>query len=252
MAALHKFFYPVCLLFGALASANAQAAELTVQIGAFGDRPNPAFAERAAEYGELLVLRGDDGITRVSIGRYNNKVAAREALQRLQIAGYTDAYIANVRGRGTDMASDIATPTTGLPAAPAVRIPQTATRSATPPASSPAVSSDGPNPRLATTPKGRPIVAPKQPATDTDSGVTQAGRFRLRTHDTQSGKTSDVKLANSRPSGTAPTTNDVVVTGLGVNEIPQHLREKLVYLDGVPHIKDGDRFIPLTDAVDNE
>jgi len=217
-------------LVGLFGSLSAHAVELTVQIGAFGDRPNPTFAEQAAQYGELLVVRGTDGITRVSIGRYANKAAAREALQRLQISGYPDAYIANVSGRGTAIA------TFDQPA-PSVQPTQTANLDRTP--------------SVATTPEGRPIVAPKRPAADADAGITQAGRFRLRTHDTQSGRTSDVELADSALPPGSPTSG-AVIAGLGANEIPQHLRDKLVYLDGVPHIKEGERFIPLTDVIDGK
>ncbi len=229
MAALHKYRYPVLFsLVGLLGSVSAHAVELTVQIGAFGDRPKAAFAEQAAQHGELLVLRGDDGITRVSVGRYDNKAAAREALQRLQIAGYPDAYIANINGRGTAIAApDLAG------SAPGASSTQTASLQRAS--------------RVPTTPEGRPIVAPKR--TDADGSTSQAGRFRLRTHDTQSGQTSDVQLADSPVS---PSGNSTVVAGLGANDIPRHLREKLVYLDGVPHIKEGEDFIPLTDAIDGE
>lgn len=237
MAAPKKHRYPVTsflgiflgIFLGLFASGSAYAMELTVQIGAFGDRPKPAFAEQAAQYGELLVLRGDDGITRVSIGRYDNKAAARAALQQLQIAGYPDAYIANVTGRGTEVAvsgSELPVTFNGSPT-------QTAEAE--------------PAPRIATTPEGRPIVTPKQ--ADAEGEVAQAGRFRLRTHDTQSGETSDVRLVNN---SVPPSASGAVVTGLGANEIPQHLRDKLVYLDGVPHIKDGESFIPLNDAVDGK
>ena len=75
----------------------------------------------------------------------------------------------------------------------------------------------------------------------------------MRTHDTQSGKTSDVRLATEGEATVSSSrSNEPVIAGLGVNEIPQHLRDKLVYLDGVPHIKDGDQFIPLNDAVDGK
>ncbi len=245
MAALLKNRFPIpswpnLTLFGVLSltSLTAIGAELTVQIGAFGDRPNTRFAEEAAEYGELLVLRGDDGITRVSIGRYDTKSAAREALQRLQIAGYTDAYISNVRGRDSQMSA----PAAGLPAAPTVNIPQAEPSSI----SSREATTDRPFP---TTPEGRPVVAPKQPTGATEASTTQAGRFRLRTHDTKSGQTSDVRLTdtNTTSGGIEP-----VITGLGANDVPQHLRDKLVYLDGVPHIKDGEQFVPLNDAIDGK
>jgi hypothetical protein len=31
--------------------------------------------------------------------------------------------------------------------------------------------------------------------------------------------------------------------------VPAHLRNRLVYVDGAPHIKDGERFIPLAEAL---
>ena len=258
MAFLHRtFWHAATLLLAICASSTAWAAEYTVQIGAFAERPNPAFAERAAQYGELLVLRGADGITRVSIGRFSNRSAAREALAELQNQGYPDAYVASVRGRG--VATAPAQPT--APVAPAqsqpAREPAT-TQSArvVPPARvSPSAQSRG------TTASGRQIITPKDPAAS-----SQAGRFRLRTHDTQSGETRDLEvtegevirpddrraaIARARARENQAAASDAVVAGMGVNEVPPHLRNKLVYLDGVPHIKDGDRFIPLTD-VDSE
>lgn len=231
-----------------IAPGVALAADLTVQIGAFGIAPNPDFTTQAADYGEVLVLRGDDGITRVSIGRYDSKTAAQAALARLQLAGYTDAYVTNVRGRGaSSQAAAVAAPRP----APAVQPTQP-----TAPAVAPRTIV---NPTTASSqrlPSGAQIVTPKRSA-PADDGVTQAGRFRLRTHDTRSGQTTDLKLGSNSGSASgsgaseAPTTGGVVA-GMRVSDIPQHLRDKLVYLDGVPHIKDGDRFIPLTDAVDGK
>jgi len=220
---------------GLLATSSAALGEMTIQIGAFGVAPKPSFTEQASDYGEVLVLQGDDGITRVSIGRYDSKTAARAALAQLQLAGYNDAYITNVRGRGVQP-SELASRTS--------RPAQTTSQDAPRTIVNPVVTASGQ--RL---PSGEQIVAPKQTNPVTDSATAQAGRFRLRTHDTTSGETTDLRV----DAGSLPTTagrSGAVVAGAGANDIPQHLRDKLVYLDGVPHIKEGDQFIPLTDAID--
>ena len=189
------------------------AADYTVQIGAFGTSPSKAFTRDAANFGEVLINDSGDGVTRVSIGSYATRSDARDVLTRLQIAGYNDAYITNLTAgqSASSPSSQIAAPVQTTSTAPSTRSQ-----------SQPTASTAG----------------------ATDSAPSQAGRFRLRTHDTQSGQTTDVQLT---PAGaTAPA---AVVAGVGANEVPPHLRDKLVYLDGVPHIKEGDKFIPLNDAV---
>jgi len=206
----------------AMSAAGATAADFTVQIGAFGISPNKAFTRDAAEFGEVLVNQGGDGVTRVSVGRYATRSEARAALTRLQIAGYNDAYVTNLQS--------------GLTAS-----------------STPAVNRQSARPAAATTQRSAPAATPSVSPTSTagrsspDSDNSQAGRFRLRTHDTQSGQTTDVQLA---PAGAAAPA--AVIAGRGANDIPVHLRDKLVYLDGVPHIKEGDTFIPLNDAIDGK
>jgi len=194
-------------LLCAASASTALAADYTVQIGAFGAAPEKAFTRDASEFGEVMVNEAGDGVTRVSVGRYTTKSAAIAAQTRLRIAGYNDAYITSVK-------SGLSAGTNRQPAAPA----QTA---AVQPASS------------------KPA-----PATPAEASSAQAGRFRLRTHDTQSGQTTDLQVA---PAGR----NDppAVVAGVGADKVPPHLRNKLVYLDGVPHIKEGDQFIPMKDAV---
>ena len=281
----------LCLgMFGSVIfSAAVAAAEYTVQIGAFGKRPNPAFAERAAQHGELLVLRGDDGITRVSIGRFADRAGAREELARLQTIGYGDAYVASLLERGTPVtipaspsrswARTTKKPITQPTTQPGIQ-PKSSSEASTPPsppsppspprATRPATSQNAPTqapeagrvvPEARTIPtapaaqagnrtaSGRAIVPPKMTEPDAAAEATsQAGRFRLRTHDTQSGETRDLEVSGL--PGTQM--RGGVVAGPGANDVPKHLRDKLVYLDGVPHIKDGDSFIPLNDAVDGK
>jgi|GEM_PF-3414254 len=234
-------------LFIAPLAAPRALAELTVQIGAFVDQPQSSFAARAREFGEVLELRGDDGVTRVSVGRFDRRQDAAAALAQLQIAGFSDAYITNVRGTNMSRAANTATTNSvtvnSEPASSASTpgTPRTITNSTS-------SSASASRQRL---PSGNQIVVPKQAVTETvDESDAQAGRFRLRTHDTTSGQTRDFAVGGTPAS--APIPPGVVVAGAGANEIPQHLRDKLVYLDGVPHIKEGERFIPLTDAVDGK
>ena len=255
MAILPTRFKPLTRKFGALefiaalaltaSSVTAQAADFTVQIGAFGIAPQPTFTKDAADHGEVMVVKGGDGVTRVSIGRYSTKSDARNALARLQLAGYTDAYITNVT---TGMSAAVSGRTDTQPAQanrqPSAPLPRSAPRDTASTAQRPARTITKPTSTSASSqrlPSGRQIVQPKNPAAGAGDDSAQAGRFRLRTHDTQSGKTKDVELVPA-----------AAVAGKGVNEIPAHLRNKLVYLDGVPHIKEGDKFIPLNDAVDGK
>ena len=202
-------------VFCALGAATALAADYTVQIGAFGAAPEKTFTRDASEFGEVLVNEAGDGVTRVSVGRYATQSEAIDAQTRLRIAGYNDAYITRVRsGLSASTGSQTAAPAQAAAARPV-------TSSA--PTSSVA--------RVAT------------PAT-ADTSSAQAGRFRLRTHDTQSGQTTDMQVAPA--GGNRP---PAVVAGVGADKVPPHLRNKLVYLDGVPHIKDGDQFIPMKEAV---
>ncbi len=201
-------------VFYALGPSNALAADYTVQIGAFGAAPEKTFTRDASEFGEVMVNEAGDGVTRVSVGRYATKSEAVDAQTRLRIAGYNDAYVTSVKSG--------LTATSGSPnAAPA----QTA-------AARPATSS-APG-------KAPTVAAPVAAATSS----SQAGRFRLRTHDTQSGETTDLQV--SPAGGNQP---PAVVAGVGADKVPPHLRNKLVYLDGVPHIKEGDQFIPMKDVV---
>ncbi len=250
----------VAIATGLLAT-GVHAQDFTVQIGAFSVKPNSSFTEQAAEYGEVLVLEGDDGITRVSIGRYPDRTVAREVLARLQMAGYLDAYVANVSGRDTPplASSSTTSPTsTSLPSSPSPSVAIQPPKAA-PPAQRPTPASATrtiTNPSTASSqrlPSNQQIVTPKRPAdlSPNDSSA-QAGRFRLRTHDTQSGETTDLKLGGGQTQMPAPRPRSAVAAGTSVNDIPAHLRERLVYLDGVPHIKEGDRFIPLTDAIDGK
>ena len=202
-------------VFCALGAATALAADYTVQIGAFGAAPEKTFTRDASEFGEVLVNEAGDGVTRVSVGRYATQSEAIDAQTRLRIAGYNDAYITRVRsGLSASTGSQTAAPAQAAAARP--------------------VTSSAPTssvPRVAT------------PAT-ADTSSAQAGRFRLRTHDTQSGQTTDMQVAPA--GGNRP---PAVVAGVGADKVPPHLRNKLVYLDGVPHIKDGDQFIPMKEAV---
>ena len=212
-----------------LCASSAMAADWTVQIGAFGAAPNPTFTNEASQHGEVLVNQSDDGITRVSVGRFESRSDARAALARLQIAGFTDAYITSTRSGLSAGVSSVAIS-----------------------AKTEAIPNRAGNQRL---PNGRQIVEPKKPTvssntSSTSTDPTKAGRFRLRTHDTQSGQTSDLKLPPVTSGNTRSTPG--VVAGRGANQIPAHLKNKLVYLDGVPHIKEGDQFIPLTDAIDGK
>jgi len=206
-----------------LGASNALGADYTVQIGAFGAAPEKGFARDASEFGEVLVNEAGDGITRVSVGRYPTQSQAKDALTRLQIAGYNDAYITRVKSGLSASSSQLATPaqvTKAVPASPSAAPSTNVSATASAARNTPA------------------------PAASSASSSSQAGRFRLRTHDTQSGKTTDLQV--SPAGGNQP---PAVVAGVGADKVPAHLRNKLVYLDGVPHIKDGDEFIPMKDAV---
>ena len=224
-----------------LLSASAVGADLTVQIGAFGTTPKAQFTEQAKTQGEVSVVRGDDGITRVSIGRYATRSDARDALARLQTSGYRDAYIAALPTQEPTQKAEMPVAQQKPTPEPSQRPPRTLTNPANKTAS---VSSQ----RL---PSGGQLVAPKRPDTSgvaaqaaKESGSSRAGRFRLRTHDTVSGKTTDLVVPDNKSSK--------IAAGTPISEIPLRLRDKLVYLDGVPHIKEGDRFIPLDNAVEGQ
>ncbi|MEM7218290.1 MAG: SPOR domain-containing protein [Pseudomonadota bacterium] len=96
-----------------------------------------------------------------------------------------------------------------------------------------------------------PIATAARGEAATDDGATQAGRFRIRTFDTSSGETRDFEPSSGadRAAGSTPAAVPISQP-VEPTELPAYLREKLVYLDGIPHIKDGDSFVPLTDAID--
>jgi len=202
-----------------VSASSVLAADYTVQIGAFGVAPEKGFTRDASEFGEVLVNEAADGVTRVSVGRYTTPSDAKAALTRLQIAGYNDAYVTRVKSGLTAQASS----QTVIPA------------QATPATSA---TSTGQAPQVSAAPSTAQTAA-----ATTSSSSSKAGRFRLRTHDTQSGETTDLQVA---AGGNQP---PAVVAGVGADKVPPHLRNKLVYLDGVPHIKDGDQFIPMKEAV---
>jgi len=151
----------------------------------------------------------------VSIGRYPTRSEAVSALTRLQIAGYNDAYV-------TSVVPGLSASTGGQ----SVRSAQSSVVAKSAPTTAPVVP-----------------AAAEATQTSASSDASQAGRFRLRTHDTQSGQTTDLQVSQA---GGSP----AVVAGVGADKVPPHLRNKLVYLDGVPHIKDGDSFIPIDAASD--
>jgi hypothetical protein len=157
-----------------------------------------------------LVTTDASGLTRVSIGRFSNRVAATDALVRLRSAGYPDAYV--IRREQPNMS---ASASKTKPAAAASQTPQLIVESI--------------NPRSSPRP------------------TAQSGRFRIRTHDTSSGATTDIVPGSTQ--GSPPGDGGAVVAGLGINDVPAHLRNRLVYVDGAPHIKDGERFIPLAEAL---
>ena len=205
-------------------TSTAMAADYTVQIGAFGSAPEKSFTRAAGEYGEVTVNDSGDGVTRVSVGRYATRDEAVSALTRLQIAGYNDAYVTNVlSGSNASVSSQTA---------------------AAKPATAATIQNNAQTTAGASTPAPAPSAAVATQAASTSA--SQAGRFRLRTHDTQSGQTTDLQVSQTGVAGGPP----AVVAGVGADKVPPHLRNKLVYLDGVPHIKEGDQFIPIDAASD--
>lgn len=68
-----------------------------IQLGAFSKVDMNKFIG-LAQYGNITKETTSKGITKVLMGTYNNKSAAIEALQKVQAAGYTDAFIGEYEG----------------------------------------------------------------------------------------------------------------------------------------------------------
>lgn len=53
-------------------------------------------------------------------------------------------------------------------------------------------------------------------------------------------------LSDARLAGTTAMPSKAVASGQDISMLPDSVRSKLVYVDGVLHVKEGDRFTPLT------
>lgn len=78
-------------LFLAL-TANASAADYTVQVGAYRSL-NDQTIEQAKLHGDVFQRTGSDNLERLSIGRFTNRVDADNLRDRLQTSGFTGAFI---------------------------------------------------------------------------------------------------------------------------------------------------------------
>lgn len=73
-------------------TANANAADYTVQVGAYRSL-NDQVIEQAKLHGEVFQRTGGDNLERLSIGRFTNRVDADNMRDRLQTSGFSDAFI---------------------------------------------------------------------------------------------------------------------------------------------------------------
>ncbi len=89
-----------------------------VQIGAYRD-PSGLDLEPARALGEVSSHPGDDGLTRITIGRFQTLNEAKLVMSRAVTAGYTDAFVSAYReARGATAVS----PSQHMPAPKAARI----------------------------------------------------------------------------------------------------------------------------------
>ena len=98
-----RFLYRAVITAMACASMQAALADLTVQVGAY-EKPATANLDAARGVGQVYLLPGADGLSRLLVGRYDSTEQAKSALRRLRAVGYRDAFITRAAGISTTYA----------------------------------------------------------------------------------------------------------------------------------------------------
>ena len=92
-------------------TANANAADYTVQVGAYRSL-NDQIIEQAKLHGDVFQRTGSDNLERLSVGRFYSRGDANNMRDTLQASGFADAFITTLDGNSSTVSADNYSPTT--------------------------------------------------------------------------------------------------------------------------------------------
>lgn len=88
----HLMLKKALVLAATLLSPSVYATDYTIQIGAYQLSTEHAI-EQAKTYGDVFQGSTDDQLTKIYIGRFNNRTQAEQKRDQLQSSGFHDAFI---------------------------------------------------------------------------------------------------------------------------------------------------------------
>ena len=92
---MRKIASSLLLLTSIALPISSNAADYTIQVGAFKTTPNETI-QQAQKFGEVFQKKGSDELTRITVGRFSNRVDADKMRDKLQNSGFGDAYVTTI------------------------------------------------------------------------------------------------------------------------------------------------------------